>query len=104
MFGFLPRIQTASLIAFWAGDFANSYTMAKMKLLTEREVAVDDGPVGSTVVVGQGVDTTLVITLTFAGKYPRDHAGQHDFDGVLPEGGVRGVGYPIDVLGWWSAD
>ena len=26
VFGFLPRIQTASLIAFWAGDFANSYT------------------------------------------------------------------------------
>ena len=34
VFGFLPRIQTASLIAFWAGDFANSYTMARMKLWT----------------------------------------------------------------------
>ena len=68
VFGFLPRIQTASLIAFWAGDFANSYTMARMKLLTNGKM-LWTRTVGSTV-VGQAVDTTLVIILTFAGKYP----------------------------------
>jgi uncharacterized integral membrane protein (TIGR00697 family) len=68
VFGFLPRIQTASLIAFWAGDFANSYTMARMKILTNGRM-LWTRTVGSTV-VGQGVDTALVITLTFAGKYP----------------------------------
>jgi queuosine precursor transporter len=68
VFGFLPRIQTASLIAFWAGDFANSYTLARMKLWTEGKW-LWTRTVGSTV-VGQAVDTTLVITLTFAGKYP----------------------------------
>ncbi|HEY5057150.1 MAG TPA: queuosine precursor transporter [Acidobacteriaceae bacterium] len=67
VFGFLPRIQTASLIAFWAGDFANSYTLARMKLLTEGRW-LWTRTVGSTV-VGQAVDTTLVILLTFAGKY-----------------------------------
>ena len=67
VFGFLPRIQTASLIAFWAGDFANSYTMARMKLLTNGKM-LWTRTVGSTV-VGQAVDTTLVIILTFAGKY-----------------------------------
>jgi len=67
VFGFLPRIQTASLIAFWAGDFANSYTMARMKLLTNGSM-LWTRTVGSTV-VGQAVDTTLVIVLTFAGKY-----------------------------------
>ena len=67
VFGFLPRIQTASLIAFWAGDFANSYTMARMKLLTNGRM-LWTRTVGSTV-VGQAVDTTLVILLTFAGKY-----------------------------------
>ncbi len=82
VFGFLPRIQTASLIAFWAGDFANSYTLARMKLWTEGKW-LWTRTVGSTV-VGQGVDTTLVITLTFAGKYPAMTPGQHDFDGVLP--------------------
>ena len=30
VFGFIPRILAASLIAFWAGDFANSYTMARL--------------------------------------------------------------------------
>jgi hypothetical protein len=68
VFGFLPRIQTASLIAFWAGDFANSYTMARMKLLTNGRM-LWTRTVGSTV-VGQAVDTTLVIVLTFGGKYP----------------------------------
>ena len=68
VFGFLPRIQTASLIAFWAGDFANSYTMARMKLLTNGKM-LWTRTVGSTV-VGQAVDTTLVIILTFVGKYP----------------------------------
>lgn len=67
VFGFLPRIQTASLIAFWAGDFANSYTMARMKLLTNGRM-LWTRTVGSTV-IGQAVDTTLVIVLTFAGKY-----------------------------------
>ena len=68
VFGFLPRIQTASLIAFWAGDFANSYTMARMKLLTNGRM-LWTRTVGSTV-IGQAVDTTLVIVLTFGGKYP----------------------------------
>ena len=67
VFGFLPRIQTASLIAFWAGDFANSYTMAQMKLLTNGKM-LWTRTVGSTV-IGQAVDTTLVIILTFVGKY-----------------------------------
>ena len=68
VFGFLPRIQTASLIAFWAGDFANSYVMARMKLLTNGRM-LWTRTVGSTV-VGQAVDTSLVIVLTFGGKYP----------------------------------
>ena len=67
VFGFLPRIQTASLIAFWAGDFANSYTLARMKLLTNGKW-LWTRTVGSTV-MGQAVDTTLVIVLTFGGKY-----------------------------------
>jgi len=37
VFGIIPRILFASLIAFWAGEFANSYTMAKLKLLTNGE-------------------------------------------------------------------
>src|ERR1700678_3251125 len=34
VFGFIPRILAASLTAFWAGEFANSSTMCRLKLLT----------------------------------------------------------------------
>ena len=67
VFGFIPRILAASLIAFWAGEFANSYTLARMKLLTNGRM-LWTRTVGSTI-VGQGVDTVLVITLTFGGIY-----------------------------------
>ena len=66
VFGILPRILVASLIAFWAGEFANSYTMARLKVLTGGKM-LWTRTVGSTV-VGQAVDTTLVIALTFAGR------------------------------------
>ena len=68
VFGFIPRILTASLIAFWAGEFANSYTMARMKLVTSGRM-LWTRTIGSTV-VGQAVDTILVIALTFGGIYP----------------------------------
>jgi uncharacterized integral membrane protein (TIGR00697 family) len=67
VFGILPRLLAASLIAFWAGEFANSYTLARLKLLT-RGRWLWTRTVGSTI-VGQAVDTTLVVVLTFAGTY-----------------------------------
>jgi queuosine precursor transporter len=68
VFGFIPRILAASLIAFWAGEFANSYTMARLKLITNGS-KLWTRTIGSTV-VGQAVDTFLVIVLTFGGIYP----------------------------------
>ncbi len=68
VFGFIPRILAASLIAFWAGEFANSYTMARLKLVTNGRM-LWTRTIGSTI-VGQAVDTVLVIVLTFGGIYP----------------------------------
>jgi uncharacterized integral membrane protein (TIGR00697 family) len=68
VFGFIPRILAASLIAFWAGEFANSYTMARLKLITNGR-KLWTRTIGSTV-VGQAVDTVLVIAFTFGGIYP----------------------------------
>ena len=65
VFSFVPRIFAASLTAFWAGEFVNSYVMAKMKLWTDGRY-LWTRTVGSTV-AGQAVDTTIVILLTFAG-------------------------------------
>src|SRR5215831_2385103 len=52
---YVPRVLAASLIAFWGGEFVNSYVMAKMKLLT-RGRWLWTRTVGSTV-AGQAVDT-----------------------------------------------
>lgn len=66
VFGFVPRVVISSLIAYWAGEFANSLVMSKMKLWTEGKY-LWTRTVGSTV-VGQGVDTVIVVTLLFAGR------------------------------------
>jgi uncharacterized integral membrane protein (TIGR00697 family) len=68
VFGFIPRLVIASLIAYWAGEFTNSYTLAKMKLLT-RGRWLWTRTVGSTI-SGQAVDTTTVVLIAFWGKAP----------------------------------
>lgn len=64
--GSMPRIVVASLIAYWAGEFANSFVMARMKVLTEGK-HLWMRTIGSTA-VGQAVDTILVIGIIFAGN------------------------------------
>jgi queuosine precursor transporter len=100
VFGFIPRILAASLIAFWAGEFANSYTMAKLKLWTNGE-KLWTRTIGSTV-VGQGVDTVLVITLTFAGKYPLGELVNIIVTGYLVKVGYEVLATPLTylVIGW----
>ncbi len=68
VFGFIPRLVAASLVAYWAGEFTNSYVMAKMKLLT-RGRWLWTRTVGSTV-TGQAVDTTIVVLIAFWGQAP----------------------------------
>ncbi len=65
VFQFVPRLVAASLAAFWCGEFANSYVMARMKVLT-RGRYLWTRTVGSTI-VGQGVDTCVVMVLAFGG-------------------------------------
>jgi uncharacterized integral membrane protein (TIGR00697 family) len=64
MFGNGPRIIAASVLAFWAGDFANSFVLAKLKILT-RGRYLWTRTVGSTV-VGQGVDSLIFYPIAFA--------------------------------------
>jgi queuosine precursor transporter len=60
------RIVVASLIAYWCGEFANSFTLAKLKLLT-RGKYLWTRTIGSTV-VGQALDTSIVIFIAFWGS------------------------------------
>lgn len=64
--GVVPRFVVASLVAFWAGEFTNSYVMAKMKLLTNGKM-LWTRTIGSTV-AGQLVDTIVVMTIAFGGR------------------------------------
>ncbi len=68
--GLTPRIVAASLLAYWAGEFSNSYTLARMKVLT-RGRWLWTRTIGSTI-VGEGVDTVLFVTIAFAGALPGD--------------------------------
>ncbi len=65
VFGQVPRIVAASICAFWAGEFANSYVLARMKIWTEGK-HLWTRTIGSTV-VGQGVDSLIFYPLAFLG-------------------------------------
>src|SRR5262249_24675790 len=65
VFGSTWRIALGSIVAFWAGDFANSYVLAKMKLWT-RGRFLWTRTIGSTI-VGEGLDSLIFYPLAFAG-------------------------------------
>ena len=65
VFGSTWRIVVASIVAFWAGEFVNSYVMAKMKVWTKGR-ALWTRTIGSTV-VGQGVDSLIFYPIAFYG-------------------------------------
>jgi uncharacterized integral membrane protein (TIGR00697 family) len=96
VFGFLPRILIASLLAFWAGEFANSYTMARLKLVTKGRW-LWTRTVGSTV-VGQLVDTTLVIVITFAGVFSTGTLFNIIWQGYLLKVAYEVLATPITYL------
>ena len=65
VFGNTWRIVAASMIAFWAGEFANSYVLAKMKVWSAGK-HLWMRTIGSTV-VGQGLDSLIFYPLAFYG-------------------------------------
>lgn len=87
VFGSGPRIVAASLVAFWCGDFINSYVLAKMKLLT-RGRWLWTRTIGSTI-AGQGADSLIFYPLAFA-----------KIDTFLLD---RGWPVPTFLAGGWSS-
>jgi uncharacterized integral membrane protein (TIGR00697 family) len=65
VFGQVPRIVFASVIAFWFGEFANSIVLAKMKVWTKGK-KLWTRTIGSTV-IGQAVDSIVFYPLAFLG-------------------------------------
>jgi len=66
--GLTPRIVLASLVAYFFGEFSNSFILAKMKILTKGKW-LWTRTVGSTL-VGELVDSTLFILIAFFGILP----------------------------------
>jgi queuosine precursor transporter len=63
--GLTPRIVAGSLAGYWAGEFANSYVLATMKVMTNGKW-LWTRTIGSTL-IGEGIDTAVFATIAFAG-------------------------------------
>jgi len=68
--GSTPRFLAASFLAYLAGEFVNSYIMARMKMLTKGKW-LWTRTIGSTI-AGEGVDTVIVLAVSFWGVIPAD--------------------------------
>ncbi len=78
--GFAPRLLGASFCGYLVGEFANSFVLARMKILTQGRW-LWSRTIGSTI-IGQGLDTVIFITLAFTGT---------------------GANVPVMMLHHWSA-
>jgi uncharacterized integral membrane protein (TIGR00697 family) len=66
--GSTPRFLLASFLAYVAGEFSNAYVLARMKVRTKGRW-LWSRTIGSTL-VGQGIDTVVVLTIGFIGVLP----------------------------------
>jgi hypothetical protein len=81
VFGAVPRMVAASLAAFWAGEFTNSFVLAKMKVWTGGRW-LWTRTVGSTV-AGQLVDSIIVTFGFFYGRESVPHILQIILSGYV---------------------
>ena len=70
IFGQTPRIVMASLIAFWAGEFVNSFILAEMKLITKGRF-LWTRTIGSTI-FGEMADSVIFYPVAFLGVWSNE--------------------------------
>jgi queuosine precursor transporter len=70
VFGGTPRIVGASMLAYFCGEFCNSYVLARLKVRTEGRW-LWSRTIGSTI-VGEAVDSLIFYPLAFLGVWPLD--------------------------------
>ena len=70
VFGSTWRIVLASLVAYFSGEFCNSFVLAKMKILTGGRF-LWMRTIGSTI-VGDAVDSVIFYPMAFLGLWPRE--------------------------------
>lgn len=98
--GQTPRIVIASLIAYFAGEFSNSLTLAKLKVLTQgRRLWLRT--ISSTL-LGQLLDTALFVVIAFAGMVPNSVLVAIAISNYLFKCGVEILFTPVTywITGW----
>lgn len=66
--GSVPRIVLASMLAYFVGEFANSYLLSRMKIWSEGK-HLWQRTIGSTL-LGEGLDSCIFGVVAFAGVIP----------------------------------
>ena len=94
------RIVFASITAFWAGEFINSYVMARMKIWTGGK-HLWSRTIGSTV-AGQGIDSIIFYPLAFGGIWSNEQVISVMLTNWLLKVGWEVVLTPVTygVVGW----
>jgi uncharacterized integral membrane protein (TIGR00697 family) len=100
VFGQVWRIVIASITAFWAGEFVNSYVMARMKIWTAGK-HLWSRTIGSTF-VGQGIDSLIFYPLAFWGVWSNEQVINVMITNWLLKVGWEVVLTPVTygVVGW----
>ena len=93
MFGATPRIVLASLAAFWAGEFANSFVLAKLKVRTDGRF-LWLRTIGSTI-AGEAVDTLIFYPIAFLGAWSGALLGQVMIANYLIKVGWEAAATPL---------
>lgn len=91
--GITPRIVLASLIAFFSGEFSNSYILAKMKIWTQGRW-LWTRTIASTI-VGEGVDSLLFVLIAFYGALPLPLLGSVIVSNYVFKVGVEVLATPV---------
>lgn len=100
VFGNTWRIVLASIVAFWVGDFVNSFVLAKLKVLTKGKY-LWTRTISSTF-CGQGVDSLLFYPIAFYGKWQTETLIQIAIFNWLFKVAVEVLFTPVTyaVVGW----
>lgn len=93
VFGSTWRIVAASIIGFWAGEFVNSFILAKMKILTSGRW-LWTRTIGSTM-GGQAVDSLIFYPLAFHGIWSPGTLGKVMLANFLLKVGWEAVNTPV---------
>ena len=96
IFGATPRILIASMAAYLVGEFANSYDLAKLKILTHgRFLWVRT--IGSTL-VGQSLDSIIFIFIAFSGILQIESLLMATVVTIIAKSGYEALATPITYI------